>query len=161
MMKPSPTAWFAVLAILIAGSPAVVKPQAQTSTNNDTIPFDANFFVPCAAGGAGEIVALSGQLHVLIHVTVNDVGGTNIKTHFQPQGISGVGLITGDTYRGTGVTQDQESNTGATEFTAVNNVNLIGPGPGNNLLVHQLIHITINPNGELTAVVVNSNIDCK
>ena len=155
------TTSIALIAVLVIGFPVLVAPQAVTSTTNDSVPFNATFFVPCAADGAGELVALSGDLHVLLHATTNDTGGTSIKTHFQPQGISGVGLTTGDTYRGTGVTQQHESNTGADEFTFVNNVNLLAPGPGNNLLVHQPIHVTISANGELTSLVANNNVDCR
>ena len=149
------------LAVLILAASATVLPQASTITTNDSVPISVVQFVPCAMEGVGEVVELSGELHVLFHVTLDAAGGAHIKIHFQPQGVSGVGLTTGDTYRGTGVTQNEESINGADEFTFVNNFRVIGQGSGNNLLVHQLVHVTINDNGTLTALVVNNNIDCK
>src|SRR5438105_2677209 len=62
---------------------------------NDMSDINLTVFVPCAAGGAGEIVDLSGPLHILITFTINgnNVSGT---AHFQPQGIVGTGETTGD-----------------------------------------------------------------
>ncbi len=79
---------------------------AAASTENLSVPFTFSEFVPCANGGAGEMVNLSGDLHILIHQTVSASG--NIVTKFQgnPQGISGIGEITGDKYQATGVTSE-------------------------------------------------------
>ena len=84
-----------------------------------------------------------------------------IKTHTQPQGISGQGLTTGDKYQATGVTQDQFNVTVGQEETFVNNFRMIGQGPGNNFLVHETFHITINADGTVTTVVDNFGADCK
>ena len=46
-------------------------------------------------------------------------------------------------------------------ITTVNVLRLIGPGPGNNLLVHTNLHFTVNAGGETTADVVHSRVDCK
>ncbi len=70
-----------------------------------------------------------------------------------PQGISGVGLDTGDKYQGAGVTQDHfkgSFNNGQFNQTFVNNFRIIGQGPGNNFLVHENFRLTINANGEVT-----------
>ena len=97
---------------------------------NESIDLNLVVFVPCANRGAGELVDLNGPLHVLITTTINGnkVSG---KTHFQPQGLSGVGLDTGDTYRATGVTQDYFKGSfknGQASFTFVNNFRIIGQG---------------------------------
>lgn len=134
---------------------------ATTSTINDRIPLDFAAFVPCAAGGAGEFVLLSGDLHVLIHVTTNDQGGFLVKTHFQPQGVSGFGQTTGAKYQGTGVTQDITTVNAGTTSTFINNFRVIGQGRGNNFLVHQNVHLTVNANGEATATVDNLTTECK
>jgi hypothetical protein len=87
-----------VLAVLAAPVQAAV-------VVNESIDLNLVVFVPCANGGAGELVDLDGPLHILITFNIN---GNNVsgKAHFQPQGISGVGLDTGDKYQATGVTQD-------------------------------------------------------
>ncbi len=132
-------------------------------TSSEKIPIELTVFVPCANGGAGEDVQLSGFLHVVSSFTINGniVRG---KTHFQPQGISGTGLSTGDKYQATGVTQDECKGSlvnGQYEESFINNFRIIGPGPGNNYVLHENFHITINANGVLTTVVDNITSDCK
>src|SRR5437764_3524255 len=78
--------------------------QAAVITNTE-FPINLTVFVPCAAGGAGEEVALSGNLHALFSVTFDGSGGFHSDIHFNPQGVSGTGLTTGDKYQGTGVTR--------------------------------------------------------
>jgi hypothetical protein len=136
--------------------------QALSITTNDFVPFAQAVFVPCANGGAGEIVLIQGTLHIQNHITIND-NRVNLKVHFQPQGATGVGLTTGDTYNATGVTQEQDSiplTNGAAEFTFINNFRIIGPGPDNNFQVHQTIHVTVDANGFVTTIVDNSSVDC-
>lgn len=149
----------ALLALTLAG-PAFA--QATAITTNDFVPFAQAVLVPCAAGGAGEIVLVEGTLHIQQHITINNNRAT-IKSHFQPQGASGTGLTTGDKYNSVGVTQEVDTialTGGATEFTFINNFRLIGPGPDNNLQVHQTVHTTINANGTVTSVVDNTSVDC-
>jgi hypothetical protein len=146
----------AILAVLAAPVPAEV-------VVNESIDINLVVFVPCANGGAGELVELNGPLHVLITFTIN---GNNVsgKSHFQPQGISGFGLETGDKYQATGVTQDHfkgSFNNGQFNQTFVNNFRIIGQGPGNNFLVHENFHLTINANGEVTTAHDNFSVDCK
>jgi hypothetical protein len=136
---------------------------AIASTSNEKIPVDLLVFIPCANGGAGEYVELSGSLHAVTHVTVN---GNNFQVKYldQPQGISGVGETTGDKYQATGGTQEQYGGSfvnGQYEDTYINNFRIIGQGPGNNYLIHENIHVTINANGEVTTYIDNFTADCK
>ena len=131
---------------------------------NDMSDINLTVFVPCAAGGAGEIVDLSGPLHTLITFTINgnNVSGT---AHFQPQGIVGTGETTGDKYQATGVTKDTSFKfsfqNGQAQQTFVNNFRIIGQGPGNNYLVHEVAHVTFNANGTLTVFHDSFSVDCK
>ena len=124
---------------------------------------DSVVFVPCADGGVGEFVHLTGKLHILGTTTIN---GNNFSgtVHMQPQGISGVGLTTGDKYHATGITKGSFKGSvvnGQYQESFENNFRIIGQGPGNNLLVHQTIHITFKANGEMTASVENIKMECK
>ena len=143
--------------------PGAAFAQADTTTTNEFIPFSQLAFVPCADGGAGEEVLITGTLHVLSHVTVNGKR-VNINQQFQPQGATGVGQTTGAVYRGTGGTRFHDTfplTNGATEFTYVNSFVIIGPGPDNNLLIHETVHTTINANGEVTSDVANISVECR
>jgi hypothetical protein len=148
-----------LVALTLAG-PAFA--QALAITTNDFVPFAQINLVPCANGGAGELVLLQGTLHIQQHITING-NRVTIKSHFQPQGADGVGLTTGDSYNAVGVTQEVDTlalTGGASEFTFINNFRLIGQGPDNNLQVHQTIHTTVNANGTVTSVVDNTRIEC-
>ena len=148
-----------VLGILLS---AIVATQAAVEVNDRT-DVSLTVFVPCAADGAGEDVDLSGSLHTLITFTIN---GNNVSGffRFQPQGISGTGETTGEKYRGTGVTQESFKTSlqdGQANSTFVNNFRIIGQGPGNNFLVHETLHFTINANGTTTVSHDNFSVACK
>jgi hypothetical protein len=168
MKRASPLV--AVLAIWTAcDAPTPAEPDASlrpamaavATTSNAFVPIALAVFVPCANGGAGETVTLTGNLHFQSHTTVDAQGGLHANVHTQPQGVSGTGDVTGAKYQGTGVTQDRINVTAGETFTFVNNFRIIGQGPGNNFLVHQNVHITINANGDLTADVDNLRAECK
>jgi hypothetical protein len=138
------------------GLPTPTRAEVLTNT---VVPITILVNIPCVP----ETVLLTGELHVLIAQEVDSNGGIHIKSHSQPQGISGVGMLTGDKYQGTGVTQEHFNDHAGLpiEDTFVNNFRIIGQGPGNNFLVHTTLHITIDANGVLTADVVNASTDCK
>lgn len=138
---------------------------AHGAASSTSVPFAQLQFVPCADEGNGELVLISGILHIVTAVNFDNAGGVHIKTHFQPQGATGTGLTTGDTYRAVGVTQEHFNvNAGGLPFTDtfVNNFRLIGTGGGAaRYHVHAVFHITVNENGDVTANFVNVSVTCK
>src|SRR5215510_10928215 len=101
----------AVAGLLALGLVGMSAPPANTrgivSKVNTVVHFDAlSEFVPCANDGAGEEVLFEGNIHVLITSTIDAGGGVRFKYHFDPQGLGGVGQVTGDTYPPNGVTQE-------------------------------------------------------
>ena len=152
-----------LVAILTAAGLFQARQAAAEVVQNTRVPTTIGVFVPCANGGAGEFVVLSGDLHVLSTVTNDGAGGFHVGGHFQPMGITGTGLITGDKYQATGVTR-YDFNVKPpfpSENTYVNNYRMIGQGPGNNFLVHATAHVTVNANGDVTATVNNYSTTCK
>ena len=131
--------------------------------NNYDYPQEMNVFVPCAMDGVGEIIHLTGRLHVVEIMTIDNNGGIHLKMHYQPKDMKGIGLDSGDKYQGTGVTQEKVFDAGGFPYTGtyINNYRMIGQGSGNNYLVHESWHMTINANGEMTAYVDNYSVDCK
>jgi hypothetical protein len=143
--------------------PFVVAPADAAVEANSSAEIALEVFVPCAAGGFGEIVDLSGRLHTLITFTINGNEMSGLA-HFQPQGLGGTGETTGTRYRGTGVTKMSFAGSlqnGQFNTTFVNNFRIVGQGPGNNFLVHETAHITINADGKLTANHDNLSVECK
>ena len=142
---------------LLAATPA----QAAVNVNVSEDFTGFAVFVSCANHGAGELVVFTGNLHILFTTTFDAKGGVHFSTHFQPQGLRGIGVVTGDSYQATGVTQDHFNGKIGQTFTAVNNFRIIGTGPGNNYLVHSVDHYTVNANGTVTAVHDSLSSECK
>lgn len=145
----------AVFLVLPAGA------AASTFTVSQSFPIDLFVYVSCANGGSGEFVELTGSLHDLFSVTFNSRGGFTFKYLDNPQGITGSGLTTGAKYQGTGETGGSLTGRVGSEETYVNNFKMIGQGPGNNYLVHENYHVTVNANGTLTTYIDNFNITCQ
>jgi hypothetical protein len=140
-------------------SPAL---SADVSSTQTTLPFNASLWVPCANGGAGEYVALSGNVEFSTHDVLDADGGTHERKMMRPSGVSGVGATTGLHYRGTGMSFMSDGvSDGASAYTYVNNFRIIGQGPGNNVLVHAVVHQTLNAEGAVTAEVNLSSSSCK
>ena len=138
-----------------------VQPVTAAVQTNVKVPVNMGVFIPCAADGAGEVVFLTGNLHVLVRFTVDQAGGIHAASHFQPQGISGSGQTTGEKYQATGVTQDEFNAKIGVEETFINNFRIVGQGPRNNFLIHENFHITFNAKGIPTASVDNFSVDCR
>lgn len=130
---------------------------------NDFTEIALTEFVPCANGGEGELVELTGTLHTLTTLTMTG-NNLSIVTHFQPQGVSGVGLTTGDRYVGTGSSTDHISGSfvnGLFTGTLAESFRIIGQGPGNNFQYQGIFNLTINANGELSVLHDRISIQCK
>ena len=154
-----------LLLLLAAGAvscivAAPVGSGADGFTFSTSFPIDTVVNVPCANGGAGEDVHITGTIHDLFHITVDAAGGLHVKTHDNPQDVTGVGLTTGASYQGTGVTQQEFDVTAGEQDTFVDNFRIVGQGPGNNFLVHETFHLTVNANGDVTVVFDNLSVDC-
>jgi hypothetical protein len=113
--------------------------------SNTTVSYAYAGFVPCANGGAGELMTGKIDAHDLVTSTVND----NVDVWQFASELRGslVGRVTGDTYRLTGVSRGTyaESLQGdESTATYVNRYQLIGPGTGNNLVVRETAHVTRN-----------------
>jgi hypothetical protein len=152
---------FALTAFLLtmAGTPTPAHAQATTTTTNVTFPFNTVIVNPCT----GEPIAFTGENHFVIHTTATPSGTFQTTIHSNLQNVSGVGTVTGTTYRAV------ISNKQTTVFTAaggqvntiVGNFHIVGPGAGNNFILHNTVHVTVNPNGEATAEVENFFAECR
>ena len=93
----------------------------------------------------GELLTGRIDVHNLITSTVNG-NVDSWQFQFQPRG-SLVGRVTGDTYQLTGVTRGTYNDiqqSGVYTLTYVNSYQLVGPGPGNNLRVREVSHMTLD-----------------
>jgi hypothetical protein len=146
----------AIIAGLVAGP---VAAQAQTETIEGKFP--ANYeIVTCA----GELVHIEGTLHLVLHITEDAAGGYRIFVHNNTH-------ATGVSASGTEYVVNQLGNRiekfsvdSADTFTLAQPNTFIAKAestPEDDIIFHQVFHITRNANGELTAVVENVKVECK
>jgi hypothetical protein len=109
-------------------------------------------------------VLLEGTLHETFHLGING-NRFQLKIIDNPQGLRGIGQVTGDKYQATGETQtminDRTFVNGVFTESYINNFKIIGQGPGNNFLIHENFHVTVNANGTVTALLDHLTADCK
>jgi hypothetical protein len=111
---------------------------------------------------AAEAIQLSGTLLAEFSFTETSGGNVEIGFHFNPQGITGVGLTSGATYHATGETLGTTTvrANGGISDTFVNNFKIIGEGSAQNFLETEIVHLTVNAKGEVTASVEKSMLRC-
>src|SRR5215510_7332390 len=147
----------------VVGLASATAAQAENTTvTNITFPVDLFEFVPCAAGGAGEVVELRGDIHEVARTTING-NHFSMTFHDNLQGLTGTGLTTGDKYQATGtatLTFNGNFNNGQSEDTFAGSFDVIGQGQGNNLVFREIQHITVNANGDVTVSFDNISLDC-
>jgi hypothetical protein len=122
---------------------------AATST---TIPLEAIRSGDCT----GEDVELSGKIHLVSQIQPD---GSEVG-HVNYQGVSGVGLTSGTTYRASSVDSFRLAAPFPSDIHSVRSLRLISPGPEDDLLVKFLFHVTVNANGEITAEVEDVDSEC-
>lgn len=105
----------------------------------------------------GEQVELSGTIHLVSHQQSDG----SVVGHFNYQGVSGVGLTSGTTYRVSAVDHLRLQAPFPSDITSVRSFRLIGQGTEENLLVDALLHITVDANGEVTASIDDLSIRCR
>jgi hypothetical protein len=150
----------AVLAASAAAALVTANLAQAAVSSNVSVPLATSTFVPCANGGAGEVVNLAGSLHILSSATVDSAGGVHGTLVFNPQDVSGVGSVSGVSYRGTGATLSTFTAKVGAVTTLVNNFRIVGAGGAATLQVHENAVFVVNANGTLTASVDDVSVTC-
>ncbi len=117
-------------------------------------------YIPCS----GDLVYLTGRMHVVMSYNEDGAGGIHGKVKFQPQNLQGqviAGPNVGARYNGNGVTQDTFNGKKGTTYTFINRYLMIGQARAPNYRVRETVHVTVNANGEMTAAVTNVKVSCK
>lgn len=128
--------------------------------------YSDKFFVVLGAyvDCANDFVLLEGYLHTSYQIIYNKkTGFYQVQQIFNPEGLTGEGLNTGDTYHATGMTRQsyRYANGFPNQFTFENNFRIIGEKTGNDLLVHMTTVVTFNPDGSVASEVNKYSFECK
>lgn len=125
-----------------------------TKIINEQFPFNAliNF--------CGEDIYFEGVFHVNISENIAANGSFHAKYHINAKG-TGVGLSSGATYQwNDSINESFNGNVGET-YTFNQSWKIIGQGQAPNFKLNDHFHITINANGDVTAIVSDFSAECK
>jgi hypothetical protein len=147
-------------AALLALALVLVPTSASAAVvQNVQIPLSQTVFNPCT----GDVIAVTGSIHLLVTETADGSGGFHIAFMDNVSQVTGVGSATGATYHGVGgdwFTANVRPPFPA-EKTATDVFGLISAGPSPNLVVTDTLHVTVNADGSVTAIVARFSISCQ
>jgi hypothetical protein len=146
------------LLVLVAATVALALPvSAQAAASVEQAPFETDVLA-CN----GDLIHLSGTLLVVFTETATPSGGFVFSAHFQPQNVKGVDLVTGTKFIATGLTREITvlSPPGGFTDTFVNQFHIQATRGEESFIVSEVLHITVNANGDLTAFVDNFRATC-
>jgi hypothetical protein len=138
-------------------------PAASAAAQVVRVPVDSRLFLPCADGGAGEVVRFTGTILGVVVGTIDGSGGQHSVSVEVEQGVRGIGETTGSRYVEHFVNLFL-STTGAGGFPLVSTqqeiyrVNSAGPGFDSEIRIRN--HTTINANGETTVSFDEATMEC-
>jgi hypothetical protein len=144
-----------ILGLLCA---AVAIPlSAQATTTVEQVTFEETF--PLCNG---DPIHISGTLLSTTTETTTPSGGHVFAFHFNPQGVTGVDLVTGTVFHATGLTRDLvvESPAGGTTETFVNLFHIQATGGEESFIGTDFFHITITPDGTVRVEVEMHSSTC-
>lgn len=146
------------LAVMLAVSMLALPTPTRAEAINLSGPISATVFNPCT----GEDVDLSGNLHLQLNFVENGAGGGHLKIHVNTQGVSGVGVDSGNRYRGIGVLHFTLAASGPVgHFVLDGNFQLVSQGASSNLSAHFTLHLNLNTANGHTVVVENIHGGCQ
>lgn len=134
--------------------------KAQVYNSIEILPYERILFVPCGNGG-GEEVSLSGSIKIIDQLTINGHGFV-FNYHVNPQGVSGVGLTSGESYVASGGNQGvitgefgengQYTNVYIMQFRVIGQHNVFN--------VRYKYKVTITANGVITTSIEDEEVNC-
>lgn len=133
----------ATLGLLAMGA----APALATATSTNT-PLSGTVTNTCN----GDVVTFNGTAHIVLETTNNT---TQASVHEDLVNASGVGAPSGDRYRLVTVGNAETSEVSAFEATATIRIEYVSQGSDPNFFADEVVHITFNANGQMTAVVEN------
>jgi hypothetical protein len=150
------------LLALVGAAALAVATSAGADPENGTIHFSGSFpfsfFDVCTGEGVAGVVDFKASVHVF----EDAAGGQHARFQETFHGTA-VGLTSGLKYVGPETVHETFNDNGPTgqfEDTFTVNFHFNSEGSTDNVLLHGLIHITVNANGEVTSFIDNERFEC-
>lgn len=124
------------------------------------VPFETTLFVPCANGGAGEDVALTGYTNFIYGMSWTDHGFTMIY-HDNVHQVTGVGVTSGEKFTASGGTNGTVMGVWySNQWVGTMIRQMRVTGPNTSFTITYKYHITVTPNGTVTIDSREQTADC-
>jgi len=138
-----------------------ISSNASDRTSTVAVPYDNTVYVPCANGGAGEYVHLTGSTNFLYTISWTDHGFT-YGYHANSYAIKGVGLTSGVQFVASGITEGQVAASWVNEqWIAIFTDQLRVTAPTTSFVVRNTYHATTTPDGEVLINLREREVECK
>ena len=140
----------------------VQRPAFDAVTSTVKIPIEETY-IGGAICGTPEAIQFTLREQLVLHETDDAAGCIHLLFVVNDKGTTGLGLTTGTKYHQTGATVETTHLTDSFPFvdTFIFVVNLVAAGRAPNYRLHVNAHVTVNANGELTALVDNFTEGCQ
>ena len=143
------------LLMVVFGLMLVVTPAWAATVTNIDIPVSGSAFNPCT----GEMVTLSGVEHLTVRMTLNGSGGFLLGVHANIH-VTATGNL-GNTYVGNQENNFELNGHVGSETTSTFTFSEISQGSAPNFMMSALVHVTVNPDGTVTALVDKFTTECQ
>ena len=137
------------------------NPHGKNDNIIHAVPFETTVFVPCANGGAGEDVKLTGFTNFIYGLVYTDRGFTLVY-HDNVHQVTGVGLSSGESFVASGGTNGTVLGVWySTQWvgTTIRQMKIVGQNT--KFTVTYKYHITATPGGDVTVNSTEQEADCK
>ena len=146
-----------------ANEVAATASRPEQSSNDNIIhavPFETTLFVPCANGGAGENVVLSGFTNFVYRISWTDRGFTS-GYHENVHEVKGVGAITGEKFTASGGTNGTVMGSWVNDqWVGILNRQMRVIGQNTSFTVKYKSHITVISDGTVKVNNIEQTADC-
>jgi len=132
-------------------------PLAHGAATNIVMPFPSPTRNPCN----GELVNVSGDIHLTTGVSTDGSGGFHFRSHINNQDVSGIGELTGSRYQIPTTSNVSVYLGSARTMTLTVNGRFVAQGSTPNFNVHQMFDLTIDANGVTAVSNSDFQTDCK
>jgi hypothetical protein len=135
---------------------------SQSNTRNSivAVPFENTLLVPCANGGAGENVTLTGTTNFVYQIAWNDQGFTLVY-HDNAYQVTGVGLSSGETFVASGGTQGTVKGFWDSNQWVGNMIRQLKIlGQDTSFIVNSKLKLIVTPDGGVKVDIDEDTVDC-
>jgi hypothetical protein len=141
-------------------SAGIQSSQSQPSNGLVEVSFEETLLVPCANGGTGENVTLTGTTHFVYQMIWND-HGFHLVYHANSHRVTGLGLTSGETFVGSDGTQGTVTASWVNNQwigTTIEQMKIIGQNT--KYIVKYKNHLVVTPDGKVTVSTSDKTIEC-